>query len=58
MREDLAQCDGLQPTLVQLVEEARSDLDDGRSATAVLIAVHDQCGGVESDRNPYEKFSR
>jgi hypothetical protein len=39
MPEDLAQYDELQPALVQLVEEARSDLDDGARSTAVLIAV-------------------
>src|SRR5271165_2446832 len=42
MREDLAQYDELQPALVQLVEEARSDLDDETRATAVLIAVRGQ----------------
>jgi hypothetical protein len=41
-RTDLAQYDELQPALVQLVEEARSDLDDGARGTAVLIAVRDQ----------------
>jgi hypothetical protein len=38
------QYDELQPALVQLVEEARSDLDDWARATAVLI------GGVGPDR--------
>ena len=42
MREDLAQYDELQPALVQLVEEARSDLEDETRATAVLIAVRGQ----------------
>jgi hypothetical protein len=42
MPEDLAQYDELEPALVQLVEEARSDLDDGPRATVVLIAVCDQ----------------
>jgi hypothetical protein len=42
MPEDLAQYDELQPALVQLVEEARSDLDDGARSTAVLIPVRGQ----------------
>jgi hypothetical protein len=42
MPEDLAQYDELQPALVQLVEEARTDLDDWARATAVLIAVRGQ----------------
>jgi hypothetical protein len=42
MPEDLAQYDELQPALVQLVEEARSDLDDGARPTAVLTAVRGQ----------------
>ena len=54
MPEDLAQYDELQPALVQLVEEARSDRDDRARATAVLIAVRDQFGGVGPDRIPYE----
>jgi hypothetical protein len=42
MPEDLAQYDELQPALVQLVKEARSDLDEGAPPTAVLIAVRGQ----------------
>ena len=42
MPEDLAQYDELRPALVQLGRKARSDLDDGARATAVLIAVRGQ----------------
>ena len=42
MPVDVAHCHELQPALVQLVEEARSYVDDGALAAAVLIAVRDQ----------------
>jgi hypothetical protein len=52
IREDLAQYDEFQPALVQLVEEARSDLDDGARATAVLIAGRDQLVALDQIGTP------